>query len=115
MKKKVTVIDDTLRRNVCSPLTDKARMDYFRRFKKLLPAGTLVPMIDRQRRQVQETVQVKHVFEGERLKHAVHRAKRWMRSGKFPGTGAPRHIALFMAAFYKADPKGFKEIVSAAS
>lgn len=115
MKKKVTIIDDTLRRNVCHPLSAEMRMEYFKRFKKLPPDDFLVPVKNRRNQQIQETVRVKHVFKGEYLKHAVHRAKRWMRSGKFPGTGAPRHIAIFMAAFHKADPKGFEKLANATS
>lgn len=113
MKKKVTIVDDTFRRNLMSPVTRATRDMYFEVHKKLLPdAVKMLPVVDRQGRKMQEKVQVRHHFEGARLRHAVTRAKRWMRSGRFPGIRPPYHIALFLAAFHKADPKGFKNAMA---
>ena len=113
MKKKVTIIDDTFRRNLMGPVTRETRDMYFKTHKKLLPDSVkMLPLVDRQGRKMQEKVLVKHVLEGRRLRHAITRAKRWMRSGKFPGQPAPHHIALFLAAFHKADPKGFKNAMA---
>ena len=109
-KKSVTVVDDTLRQNVCRQLNDDERLEYLRRFKKLLPGGVLVPVKDRRGHQVQTVIKAKKVFAGEHLRLTVKRAKRWMRSGNFPHTGAPRHIAIAVAAFQKAYPNDFEAL-----
>ncbi len=88
MKNKVTIIDDTYRRNTC-----------------YVDRGT--------RHRIQDVVKVKVKFEGEHLERSVRRARRWIRSDRFRRDGAPRHIARAMAAFHKVDPKGFKEALDA--
>ncbi|MEE8608962.1 MAG: hypothetical protein V3S55_15265 [Nitrospiraceae bacterium] len=115
MKMKVTIVDDTGRRTRCSLVS---MIDYIKSGGKLPPGRRLsyilVPVgyIDGpyKNRKIMDTVEVKRVFEGRHLELCVLRAKRWMRSKRFREQGgAPRHIALAMAAFSKADRKGFNE------
>lgn len=92
----VTIIDDTLRRN-------RAELDSLTGWQL---------MKDRHGKQIQDVIRVAKVLEGAHLEHAVKRARRWMSK---PGRGgAPRHIALFMAAFHKWDQKGFAEAAQSA-
>ena len=93
MKNSVTVIDTTCRIN--------------RGYSQNLYRGK-GPM-------VQDEVQTHTTVEGPALVQAIKRAKRWIASRRFGpgGGGAPRHIALKMAAFHKADPKGFKATLDA--
>ena len=109
-KKSVTIVDDTLRQNVCQQLNDEQRLEYLRRFKKLLPGGALMPVKDRYGRQMQTVTTSTKTFAGEHLRLTVKRAKRWMHSGNFLRVGAPRHIALAMAVFQKAYPKDFEAL-----
>ncbi len=109
MKTKVKVTDDTFRRPVMLPITKEVRKIYYEKHGKLLPDSVkMLPAVDRQGRKVMETVRVTHVFEGRRLGHAVTRARRWIRNNR-PDVRPPHHIALFLAAFHKADPDGFKQ------
>jgi len=108
---KVVITDDTLRRNSVQTVTQETRANFAMAGNPLPDDVKILPLKDRSGRQIQETVCVDHVYEGRVLDLAVIRAKRWMRSGKFPGTGAPHHIALAMAAFHKADPEGFNRIL----
>ncbi len=118
MKTKVTIIDDTGRRDSCRLIS----MIDFVKSGGTPPPGVrfrshiLVPIVDRKGRKVSEVVETKLVFKGRHLELCVLRAKRWMRSKRFrrPG-GAPRHIALAMAAFSLADPKGFKKALGDAA
>lgn len=116
MKKRVTVVDDTLRANEIQVVTPQMCVDHLKKRGRPFPPGTRFLLVkDRQGRQVQRIVRVVHVYEGRHLEHAVRRAKRWMRGPRFSGslTGAPRHINLAMAAFFKADPEGFRGAVNA--
>ena len=86
---RVVITDDTLR-------ATKAR----------ILSGRLHFLVDRQGRKTQETGTAVRVLEGRHLEHALRRAARYMRR---PRQGRPpRHILLFMSAFRKADPEGFK-------
>ena len=114
MKDKIRVIDDTLRANVVEVVTPQMRVDHLKKHGCLLSASVVL-VKDRQHRQVQRVENLEHVYEGRRLEEAVRRAKRWMRSAKFPKIGAPHHVALAMAAFHKADPVGFRKEVKACS
>lgn len=87
----VTVIDDTLRENIIG-------------FNE---RGQLV-------KQGQREVHSQHEFRGRHLQIAINRAKRFMRSLRFQGGGAPRHIALAMMAFHKADHEGFQKALAGA-
>ncbi len=89
--KRVVVMDDTLRAT-----------------KEFVKDGKVVLYLDRQRHRVQQQVSVPRVLEGRHLEHALRRARRWMRK---PRGRAPGHIAVFLAAFHKADPTGFKAMV----
>ena len=65
---------------------------------------------DRQGRRLQDKAHTTHVFEGRRLDLAVLRARRWIRNShkRRDGIrGAPKHIALKLAAFHKAYPVSF--------
>ena len=111
MKKRVVVVDDTLWTNAIQVITPQMRLDHLKVRNRSLPAGARFLLVkDRQGRQVQRAANVGHVYEGKRLERAVRRAERWMRSDKFPKTGAPHQIALAMAAFHLADPDRFKEV-----
>lgn len=111
MKKSVTVLDDTCKRNAIVRVTSDLR-ERLRRQGRPVPNHIMwLPAKDQFGRQVQETVTIERVLDGAHLEHAVRRAKRWIRSKRFriPGKGGmPHHIAIFMAAFHKADPKGFE-------
>ncbi len=90
----VTVVDDTLRAT-----------------QGMVVNGKVIFYQDRQRRKVQHRVSVARVLEGRHLEHALRRARRWMRK---PRGRAPGHIAVFLAAFHKVDPAGFKAMVKEA-
>lgn len=92
--KRVVVVDDTLRAT-----------------QGMIVGGKLMLYQDRQRRRTQRRVSVSRVLEGRHLEHALRRARRWMRK---PRGRAPGHIAVFLAAFHKADPVGFKAMVKEA-
>ena len=110
---RVVIIDDTLRQNRVTMVTDHIRLQ-FAKVGRVLPTGLeFIPSTDRQGRKIQDVVRSEQVFEGPVLKHAIHRAKCWMRSRRFPHDGAPHHIAMFMAAFKKADPGGFDAYAAA--
>ncbi len=110
---RVTIKDDTLRRNAVIMVTPEIRANFARAGRPLANSVRFLPAIDRKGRKVQETVTVVRVLEGTHLDHALRRARRFMRSRRFRtrGNGVPRHLALFMAAFHKVDPEGFKEAV----
>jgi hypothetical protein len=122
---RVTIIDDTLRANAVSEVTDET-LDEMRAAGKPIPEEKFIRRRDedgklhryllakdRHGRQVQRTVHREHVFEGAHLENAVRRAKRFMRSDRFRREGrVPRHIALAMAAFHKSDPKGFESAMA---
>ena len=110
MKRKVRVIDDTLRANAVEVVTPQMRVDHLKKHGRLLLASVVL-VKDRQHRQIQRVENSEHVYEDKHLQEAVRRAKRWMRSDKFPKVGAPHHIALAMAAFHAADPDGFRKEV----
>ncbi len=113
MLTKVMIVDDTFRRNGTHRMTLESRRLFFKKFGRLPQTwGDQVLSKDRQGRQMQETVKVLRIFEGAHLENAVRRAKRWMRSPRFRRTDTPRHIALAMAAFHKADPEGFKRALT---
>lgn len=115
MKKSVTVLDDTMRRNSIVRITPDLR-ERLRRQGRPVPNHMMwLPAKDKSGRQMQETITVERVLDGAHLEHAVRRAKRWIRSKRFrtPGKGGmPHHIAIFMAAFHKADPEGFKRAMA---
>lgn len=72
--------------------------------------GQMMMARDRQGRRVQEKTRTVHVFEGRHLDLAVLRARRWIRNShrRRDGIrGAPKHIALKLAAFHKASPVDF--------
>ncbi len=89
--KRVVVVDDTLRVT-----------------QGVIQNGKLMLYEDRQHRRAQHRVNVARVLEGRHLEHALRRARRWMRK---PHGRAPGHIAVFLAAFHKVDPAGFKAMV----
>lgn len=111
MPNKVTIIDDTSRRNVMQEVTPYIQQTFLLRGLMLPEIGTLLPMKIKGQ-QVQEPVSVPHVFEGQHLQNVIRRAKHWMRSKKFMGNKPPHHIALAMAAFSKAQPVEFHNILS---
>lgn len=91
----VTVVDDALRNT-----------------RAVVRDGKMTFPVDRQRRRLQDTVRVERVLEGRHLEHALKRARRWIRnrSRECP----PEQIAVFLAAFRKADPAGFAAAVEEA-
>jgi len=109
---RVTVRDDSFRRNRVVPLTDDLR-------KTLQDSGAYVPLNmrywpiqDKYGAQVQDKHAVDFVYKGKHLEHAVKRARRWMTS--HPGNmNAPTHIKRFMAVLQKVDPSGFAELAAA--
>ena len=112
MKKKVTVVDDTLRQNVATLITQEMRLEAFR-------AGVSLPLNqhytlsrDRQGRQLQRAVARKHVYEGPRLEAAVRRAARWIRSRGAQCGDAPHHIRLAMAVFKAQQPRRFDAMMA---
>ncbi len=108
-KKRVVVVDDTLRRNVCVRVTPLVREQYQKKFGHSLPDNVRFLPLEVKGRKVQDVVKVRHVYEGPRLTHAVTRARRWMRSPRYgKAGGAPHHITLAMMAFRQADPRGFE-------
>lgn len=92
METSVTIIDDTFRTNAVE-----------------LKLGQMHLVKDNKGRQVQNVVQSEITFKGKALMQAITRAKRHMRSKRFSlGGGVPRHIAIYMAVFHKADPEYFQ-------
>jgi len=112
MKNKVTIIDDTFRVNRCTTITKGMNDTAIEATGNPLgPVGSLIPL-KYKGQQVQDVVKVPVTFEGRHLEIAIRRAKRFLRSVKRKPRGAPRHIALALAAFQKADPEGFKNAVT---
>lgn len=111
---RVVIKDDTLRRNAVLMITPAMREEAAKAGRPIPASTKFVLGKDRQGRQVQETVVVDRVLEGAHLLHAVKRAKRFIRSKGYRQRGhtPPRHIALFMAAFHKADPEAFKRAMA---
>ncbi len=107
---RVEIVDDTQRRNVCVEVDNDVRDKFLKANGVLLPANVkFLPMRDRYRRQVQETVETVIVFEERRLEVAVRRAKCWLKRRDRPkGSGTPSHIAQMLLAYLKHDPKGFE-------
>lgn len=71
-----------------------------------------VHLKDNFNRKIQETVYREIVFEGEQLKHAIKRAKRWWKGPPRVGHHrAPSHIMLFSRAWKESDPEGFKKFM----
>lgn len=69
-------------------------------------------------RKMQEKTRTVHVFEGQHLNNAIRRARRWMRNAhrRRDGIrGAPKHIALKLAAFHKAYPVDFERAMTDAA
>lgn len=111
MKKKVTVIDDTLRRNACRavPMVEFIKAGG-RPPPGKTPSHVLVPLINtKTRKRIQTTVKVERVYEGQHLVNAVHRAKRYIRSGRVRTERAPGHIHMALAAFQQADKHAFEK------
>lgn len=83
------------------------------------PTGKRMMMAqDRQGRRLQEKTQTVCVFEDRHLDLAVLRARRWIRNAhkRRDGIrGAPKHIALKLAAFHKAYPVDFGEAMENAA
>ncbi len=112
MKKRVTVVDDTLRENVAIILTNAMRMEAFRAGASLPLTQRFVMSRDQQGRQLQRAVKRKHVYEGPRLEVAIRRAMRWIRSRGIRCGDAPHHIGLAMATFKAAQPKRFETMMT---
>lgn len=110
---RVEIVDDTLRANRVQVVTNAYRLSYLRAHGRPLPDSVRFLTVRAHGRQVQDVVRTTHVFEGARLEHAVRRARRWIRGPRFRTAGAPHHIALYLAAFHKADPDGFNEAANA--
>ena len=109
MLNKVTIIDDTLRRNAAMRITAESRA-LARRMGMPIPRGQIYQIVKDRGATVVEVIKVRKTFEGEHLLQAVRRARRYIRSGK-PLDKAPRHIAHALAAFLAADSTSFKEAV----
>ena len=92
---RVTVIDDTLRAT-----------------QGIVRGKELMLYQDRQHRRVQRTVSVERMLEGRHLEHALRRARRWIRNRS--GESPSGQMAVFLAAFRKADPVGFEAAVEEA-
>lgn len=111
---RVTIKDDTLRANGVMVITPQMRDEAAKAGRPIPSNVRFLLAKDKQGRQIQKAVTVERVLEGEHLDHALRRARRYMRSRRFrrPGSGVPRHIALFMAALAKVDPEGFKRALA---
>lgn len=109
MRDKVTIADDTLRRNAAGRITTAAREQATRMGLPISPGQQYYIIKDRGQTVVQ-SVKCFRTYEGEHLRLAVHRARRYIRSGR-PLDKAPRHIAHALAAFLAADRKGFKDAI----
>ncbi len=104
----VEITDDSFRRILARQITQQMRLDA--RIKGIhIPDNVhFILERDRQGHKIQEKAYETYVFEGARLARAIRRAKRWIRSRRYRSVSStPRHIALAMAAFHKADPEGF--------
>ncbi len=112
MKKKVAVVDDTMRQNIATLITHDMRLEAFRAGVPLPLTQHYILSRDPQKRQLQRAVARKHVYEGPRLEAAVRRAARWIRSRGAQCGDAPHHIRLAMAAFKAAQPKRFDAMMA---
>lgn len=102
MKSSVTVRDDKDRRTLCRWVVNP-----------LFLRGPKVKVhVKYMGKKVQETVVRDIVIEGEQLKYAIRRAKRWLRVPRLENHNPPQHILVFMNAFKNADPKGFVEFMN---
>ncbi len=109
LKKKVTIVDDTLRHNLCVKVSAEMRSDFAKRGRPIPPRVSHLPARDRHGHTVMQEVRAIRTFEGVHLENVMKRARRWIRRQRRCGTDGkmPGHIALAMAAFRKADPAGF--------
>ncbi len=100
----ITVTDDTYRANRMRLVTPEMAIA-----NPNLVGHRLVSVLDQQRWQVQDVVHVDHEYEDRAVWNAAVRARRWIRAKTRGQLGTtPKHIALKMAVFHKADPEGFK-------
>ena len=107
--RRVVIVDDTLCHNASVLRRDGAGFVRLLMVKHNRGDTVELPVGERKfgHRQAQHTVRVERVLEGRHLEHALRRARRWMRRPR--RGGAPRHIALFLAALHRTDPAGFEE------
>ncbi len=83
--------------------------DSLRQTQGMVADGRLLFVKDRQHRKIQDVTSIARVLEGRPLEHAIRRARRWLHRPR--NRRPPGHIALFLAAFHKADPAGFEAAV----
>lgn len=81
-----------------SVVTKEAVEEALRTGMRTPPIGSMIPMVDRLGRRVQEDSTTIHVYSGSHLVHAQKRAERWMRKNGSRFGLAPRHIRLAAAA-----------------